>query len=54
LSQETLKVVVHLFSPDKVEDKLQLQVLGGSVETNVRQKFVYIEKDALIAQVNHD
>ena len=26
-------------------------MLGSAVETNVRQKFVYIEKDNLVAQV---
>ena len=43
--------MVHLLSPDKVEDILHLQLLGGAVETNVRQKFVYIDRDTLIAQV---
>ena len=52
--QEELKTSVYLVSPDKVEDKLQLQLLGSAVETNVRQKFVYIEKDSLVAQVYID
>ncbi|KAL5264612.1 hypothetical protein ACHWQZ_G005633 [Mnemiopsis leidyi] len=50
VNDDELKTSVYLVSPDKVEDKLQLQLLGSAVETNVRQKFVYIEKDSLVAQ----
>ena len=49
VNDDELKVNVYLISPDKVEDKLQLQLLGAAVETGVREKFVYIEKDALVA-----
>ncbi|XP_063675523.1 sperm-associated antigen 17-like isoform X5 [Bolinopsis microptera] len=50
INNDELKTSVYLISPDKVEDKLQLQILGSAVETNVRQRFVYIEKDSLVAQ----
>ena len=42
---------MYLISPSKVEDKLQLQLLGGAVETNVREKFIYIDKEALVTAV---
>ena len=42
--------MIHLLSPEKVEDKLQFQILGNAVDTNVRHKFAYINQANLIAQ----